>query len=70
MPPPPPAPTPTYGNGSRVDANNLTEMETFVQYVAEKKATPESKSVLLAFYQQRAQQTQQTQQTQRAQAGR
>lgn len=66
-PPPPPAPTPTYGNGSRVDANNLTEMETFVQYVAEKKATPESKSVLLAFYQQRAQQTQQTQ---RAQAGR
>ncbi|MEZ4641607.1 MAG: hypothetical protein R3E31_02520 [Chloroflexota bacterium] len=55
-PPVPPAPTPTYGNGSRVDAHNLTEMETFAQYMEEKKAVPESKSVLLAYYQLRVQQ--------------
>lgn len=49
-----PMPTPTYGNGSRVDAANVTEMQTFAQYVEEKKAVPESKPVLLAYYQQRA----------------
>jgi hypothetical protein len=44
-----------YGNGSVVDANNLTEVQTFQRYVTEKKAAPESKAVLLDYYRQRAQ---------------
>ncbi|MCZ7673811.1 MAG: hypothetical protein M5U34_45175 [Chloroflexi bacterium] len=44
-----------YGDGSAVDANNLTEVQTFQRYMAEKKAAPESKAVLLDYYRQRAQ---------------
>lgn len=39
-----------YSDGSAPDAANLTEMQTFQQYVAEKKAAPASKTVLLAYY--------------------
>ncbi|MCP4429331.1 MAG: hypothetical protein GY803_33020, partial [Chloroflexi bacterium] len=44
-----------YGDGSAIDVANLTEALTFQQYEAEKKATPESKAVLLEYYQQRVQ---------------
>jgi hypothetical protein len=39
-----------YGNGAMVDGQNLTEIQTFQRYKAEKKATPESKAVLLDYY--------------------
>ena len=41
-----------YGNGDMVDGKNFTEVQTFHHYMAEKKATPESKSVLLDYYRQ------------------
>ncbi|MCA9872127.1 MAG: hypothetical protein KC441_00670 [Anaerolineales bacterium] len=44
-----------YGDGSMVDGQNLTEVQTFQRYVAEKKAAPESKAVLLDYYQQQVQ---------------
>jgi hypothetical protein len=44
-----------YGDGLTVDGTNLTEAQTFRQYVAEKKTAPESKAVLLDYYRQRAQ---------------
>jgi hypothetical protein len=44
-----------YGDGKMVDGKNLTEVETFQQYKAEKKAVPKSKAVLLDYYRQRAQ---------------
>lgn len=44
-----------YGDGKMVDGKNLTEVQTFRQYTAEKKAAPESKAVLLDYYRQRVQ---------------
>ena len=44
-----------YGDGSMVDGQNLTEVQTFQRYKAEKKAAPESKAVLLDYYRQQAQ---------------
>jgi hypothetical protein len=44
-----------YGDGSMVDGQNLTEVQTFQQYAAEKKAVPKSKAVLLDYYRQRVQ---------------
>jgi hypothetical protein len=38
-----------------VDGQNLTEVQTFQQYAAEKKAVPKSKAVLLDYYRQRVQ---------------
>jgi hypothetical protein len=38
-----------------VDGQNLTEVQTFQQYAAEKKATPESKAILLDYFRQRVQ---------------
>lgn len=43
----------TYANGLAIDSANLTEVQTFQQYVTEKKAVPASKAVLLDYYQQR-----------------
>jgi hypothetical protein len=43
-----------YGNGSPVDGQNLTEVQAFEQYAAEKKTVAASKAVLLAYYQQQA----------------
>ena len=42
-----------YGDGRLVDMQNLTEVQTFQRYVAEKDGEPKSKGVLLAYYQQR-----------------
>lgn len=53
-PPPPPPPTLVYGDGSQVDAANVTEVQTFELYQAEKRSVPASKGALLAFYQERA----------------
>lgn len=44
-----------YGDGTMVDGQNLTEVQTFQRYKAEKKAKPESKAVLLDYYRQRDQ---------------
>jgi hypothetical protein len=44
-----------YGDGTMVDGQNLTEVQTFQRYKAEKKAVPESKAVLLGYYRQQAQ---------------
>jgi hypothetical protein len=44
-----------YGDGSMVDGKNLTEVQTFQRYLADKEATPKSKVVLLAYYQEQAQ---------------
>jgi hypothetical protein len=44
-----------YGNGLAIDSTNLTEVQTFQRYVAEKNTVPESKAVLLDYYRQRAQ---------------
>ncbi|MCZ7672321.1 MAG: hypothetical protein M5U34_36970 [Chloroflexi bacterium] len=50
----PAAPQPLqYGNGSLVDGKNITEVQTFQRYKAEKQAAPTSKADLLDFYQQR-----------------
>jgi hypothetical protein len=38
-----------------VDGQNLTEVQTFQRYMAEKKAAPESKAVLLDYYRQQVQ---------------
>jgi hypothetical protein len=46
-----------YGDGSMVDMQNLTEVQTFQRDVAEIKAMPESKVVLLDYYRQGAQTT-------------
>jgi hypothetical protein len=47
----PPAPPLQYGDGNLVDMQNLTEVQTFKQYVAERKFEPKSKAALLDFYQ-------------------
>ncbi len=47
----PPTPSLQYGNGHLVDMQNLTEVQTFRQYVAKRKAEPKSKETLLDFYQ-------------------
>ena len=39
-----------YGDGRMVNMQNLTEVQTFQRYVAEMKASPESKAVLLDYY--------------------
>jgi hypothetical protein len=44
-----------YSNGLAVDGANLTEVQTFRQYVAEKKTVPASKAALLNYYRQRVQ---------------
>lgn len=44
-----------YGNGTLVDGKNLTEVQTYRQYLAEKQSAPASKTALLDFYWQRAQ---------------
>jgi hypothetical protein len=44
-----------YGNGTLVDGKNLTEVQTYRQYLAEKQSTPTSKTALLDFYRQRMQ---------------
>jgi hypothetical protein len=59
----PAKPTPTraagqplkYGDGSLVDGQNFTEVQTFQRYKREKKAPPASKTVLLAYYRQHGQ---------------
>jgi len=56
-------PTPTraaarplkYGNGSLVDGQNSTEVQSFQRYKTEKKAAPASKTILLAYYRQQEQ---------------
>ena len=42
-----------YGNGTLVDGENLTEVQTYRQYLAEKKSALASKTALLDFYRQR-----------------
>ncbi|MFZ1397497.1 MAG: hypothetical protein WAS33_11390 [Candidatus Promineifilaceae bacterium] len=42
-----------YGNGTLVDGKNLTEVQTYRQYLAEKQSAPTSKTALLDFYRQR-----------------
>ncbi|MCB9005785.1 MAG: hypothetical protein H6656_00095 [Ardenticatenaceae bacterium] len=44
-----------YGNGTLVDGKNLTEVQTYRQYQAEKQSAPASKTALLDFYWQQAQ---------------
>jgi hypothetical protein len=44
-----------YGDGRLVDMQNLTEVQTFQRYVTEKAVDPNSKAVLLRYYQQRTQ---------------
>ena len=44
-----------YGNGTLVDGKNLTEVQTYRQYLAEKQSAPASKTALLDFYRQRVQ---------------
>ena len=44
-----------YGNGTWVDGENLTEMQTYRQYLTEKQSAPASKTALLDFYRQRTQ---------------
>ena len=44
-----------YGNGTLVDGKNLTEVQTYRQYLAEKQSAPASKPALLDFYRQRIQ---------------
>ena len=44
-----------YGNGALVDGKNLTEVQTYRQYLAEKQSAPASKTALLDFYRQRTQ---------------
>ena len=44
-----------YGDGSTVDGQNLTEVQTFQRYLTEKKAAPESKVALLDYYRERVQ---------------
>ncbi|MCB8980638.1 MAG: hypothetical protein H6657_24780 [Ardenticatenaceae bacterium] len=44
-----------YGNGTVVDEKNMTEVQTYQQYLAEKQSAPASKTALLDFYRQRAQ---------------
>ena len=44
-----------YGNGTLVDGKNLTEVQTYRQYLAEKQSAPASKTALLDFYRQQAQ---------------
>lgn len=44
-----------YGDGTMVDGQNLTEVQTFQRYKVEKKVVPGSKAVLLDYYRQRAQ---------------
>lgn len=44
-----------YGNGTVVDGENLTEVQTYRQYLAEKQSAPASKTALLDFYRQRTQ---------------
>ncbi len=39
-----------YGDGTMVDGQNLTEVQTFQRYKAEKKVVPGSKAVLLDYY--------------------
>jgi hypothetical protein len=46
------APALVCGDGSQVDAGNVTEVQSFELYQAEKRAIPASKGALLAFYQQ------------------
>jgi hypothetical protein len=46
-----PTPPLQYGDGHLVDMQNLTEVQTFQQYVAERNAKPKSKAALLDFYQ-------------------
>jgi hypothetical protein len=55
VPLPPPTPVLTYGDGSQVDADNVTEVQTFMMYQGEKKGVPADRSALLAYYQARAQ---------------
>jgi len=40
----------TYGDGTAVDQNNRTEVETFQSYLAVKQVAPDSKEALLAYY--------------------
>lgn len=44
-----------YGDGRLVDAQNVTEVQTFQRYTAEKQTVPLSKADLLAYYRQRTQ---------------
>jgi hypothetical protein len=44
-----------YGDGTLVDGENLTEVQTFQRYQAEKQAAPTSKVALLDYYRQRMQ---------------
>lgn len=44
-----------YGNETLVDGKNLTEVQTYRQYLAEKQSAPASKTALLDFYRQRMQ---------------
>ena len=44
-----------YGNGALIDGKNLTEVQTYRQYLAEKQSVPASNPALLDFYRQRAQ---------------
>ena len=55
VPGPPPPAAQTYGDGSQVDADNVTERQTFALYLADKKEIPSSRSALLTYSQQRAQ---------------
>jgi hypothetical protein len=44
-----------YGNGALVDGKNITEVQTFQRYKAEKRAAPASKADLLDYYRERSQ---------------
>ncbi|MCC6606232.1 MAG: hypothetical protein IT327_23700 [Anaerolineae bacterium] len=44
-----------YGNGTLVDGKNITEVQTFRRYKAEKQAAPASKADLLDYYRERIQ---------------
>lgn len=44
-----------YGNGTLADGKNLTEVQTYRRYQADKQSAPASKTALLDFYRQRTQ---------------
>lgn len=47
------APPLRYGDGAAVDLTNAAEVETFRQFLAEKRVAPASRSALQAYYRQR-----------------
>lgn len=47
-------PSLVYGDGQLVKVENVTEVQTFARFVAEKKGPPASRAALLDYYRQAA----------------